>query len=375
MVDKVDRPDTAERDILRTLKYVLPPGAGERDFVAKGFVFEDKLVSNPKVFSSILTEAMTHFKKFSAVQAPRQKILIFWGHGGGMVMLDEKQQKGVERARANVQEFAKVLVDKLQRSDQQSFDIIAFDSCYMCMIETMYELRNAAPFALCSSTMVDADGFPYEKIINFLKSDGNMLDPGVAVEKIAQLYNEHYLEIFPDGNRFLFVCKLDEISPCVDALNAFGKILTALLADTDGDDPVRDAISEALIGAGVDSSYVYVLQFLKMLPLTLQDRISPENLKLVRQQITVLREAIENAFKGNLGDTTDKPVSPLIWAPFQINSFIHNEANYSLLDSSVKGEGGWITLWWTFHRRRGKQAVAPSELNTLGLPITSQLAV
>lgn len=375
MIDTVSDPAKVQRNNSNTMKYVLPPGVGENKFIATKFPRDDKIVTNPGVFESILDEANGHFQDFSQDVDPQQKILIFWGHGGGMVMLDEQQQKGVERARANMKDFATILVNKTKAQNQRPFDIIAFDSCYMCMIETMHELREASPLALCSSTMVDADGFPYEKIIRLLKEEGSALGPHGAAEKMAQIYGKHYLEVFPDGNRFLFVCDLKKIGSCVTALNALGTALTSLLSNTDDDDPVRDAIREALIGAGADSSYVYVLQFLKMLALTLDGRISHADLALVKQCSDDLRRSIQDTFKGNMGDSTDIPVSPLIWVPVHINAFTLNAANYGLLESSEKGQGGWISFWWTFHRQSNEAVMVPSGNSTLGLPVTSQLAV
>lgn len=374
MVDTVADSTTARPGKSETFKYLLPPGASENEFVPVSFALRNKIVTSPDVFNLVLNEANSHFQTFSDNHNPQQKILIFWGHGGGMVMLDEQQQKGIDRARANMKDFANVLVGMSKAKKQRAFDIIAFDSCYMCMIETMHELREVSPLALCSSTMVDADGFPYESMVGLLKEEGRALGPKVAAERMAQIYNQHYLDVFPDGNRFLFVCDLEQTAACVAALNALGKALTSLLGVIDGDDPVRDAIREALIGAGADSSYVYVLQFLKMLALTLDGRISNANLDVIKQHSGSLRKSIHGAFKGNLGDSTDVPVSPLIWAPMQINSFRMNAANYCDLDSSEKGQGGWITLWWTFHGQSAEAVWTPSG-NTLGLPVTSQLTV
>ncbi len=377
MIDKVTEPLAAGRSDANTFQYLLAPGASQSDFVPKGFRVEDKDVSSPLVFDTILGNAHRHFQESLAPDLPRQKLLIFWGHGGGMVMLDEQQQAGVARAQANMKAFADVLVRRTERKTPLNFDIIAFDSCYMCMIETMHQLRAVSQYALCSSTMVDADGFPYEEIFKALKTNGQTYTPQTAAASISDIYNKHYLDLFPDGDRFLFICDMSGIAACIDGLNALGTTLTALLGPDVNNDPVRDAISEALIAANADSSYVYVLRFLKLLAMTLKRRISPDQLAAVAQRCEELRQAIPKAFQGNMGDSTDVPVSPLIWVPFRINAFIANEASYNSLDSSKNGNGGWAVLWKTFHGRENVTIEIPYSAfeATLGLPTTKQLAL
>jgi Clostripain family len=376
MLDKIKDPAIVGRDAANTLQYKLPPGASTTPFQAEGFGVFDKDVTDPKVFKIVLREAQNHFQRFAGATQPRQKLLIFWGHGGGMVMLDEQQEEGVNRARANMKAFADVLVNKAEGETQLAFDIIAFDSCYMCMIETMHELRDTSAFALCSSTMVDADGYPYEDIFHDFKTEGRNLDPAMAAQRISTTYNNHYLQRFPDGNRFLFVCEMNKVAACIDALNDLGQLLISQLSQAEGDDPVRTAIREALIAANADSAYVYILRFLKLLAWTMDGCVTAPQHSLLVQQSDRIRQAVKFAFKGNLGDTTDNPVSPLIWVPFQINSFIVNEANYNILASSQNGTAGWARFWRLFHRRDVAvlESMEDTAKSTLGFPVTKQLA-
>jgi hypothetical protein len=374
MLDKVVDPDSAGRDPRNTFQYLLGPGAGKTDFVPKGFGVDDKDVSSPMVFERILSAAHNHFESHSTVAPPRQKLLIFWGHGGGMMMLDEQQKAGVARAQANMKAFADVLVKRSEARAPISFDIVAFDSCYMCMIETMHQLRDACDFALCSSTVVDADGFPYENMFRELKASGRTLDPAATAKHLTAIYDAHYLSQFPKGDRFLFISQTKKTPACITALNDLGMTLTGLLSKTDRDDPVRNAISAALISAGVDSAYVYVLQFLKMLPIMLEGNVTSAQLEAVKKQSQTLQQKVVDAFQSNSKET---PISPQIWAPFQINSFLANEGTYNALDSSDFGKAGWATFWRTFHRRELSTWEGPDNkfAATLGLPTTSQMGL
>lgn len=328
----------------RTFQYLLPPGASAAHFQPQDLLLDNKEVHSSVVFSHFLGLAEHHFSDRETLQ----KILILWGHGKGMFMLDENQKKGVERATASIAEFSEALIRKANENSPLRFDVLAFDSCYMCMLETMHELRNAVKYVLCSSTLVAAEGFPYDRIFTELKKNGKELRPESAANRIAELYNAHYKEIYSDGNRVLFVCDMSRIALCIRALNALGEKLSSLMrpAVSDG---VRSAVAQASIAAGVDSSYVYVLRFLKALELTLDGEIATPELQEVRRLSDDLGTAVRSAFSGDMGDTTDRPISPLIWAPFLLSTFERYEEDYNGLASSGDGRGGWVSMWRKFH--------------------------
>jgi hypothetical protein len=379
MMDRIKDMDIETPDARHTLQYLVPPGASSIIFDDSMNVLpSDKDVSNPAVFKRILNTASQHFARYSNGIRPNQNILVFWGHGGGMVMLDEIQENGLKRARANIKDFADVLAAQAAKDKASAFDIIAFDSCYMCMIETMNDLRSAASTALCSSTMVDQDGFPYEPIIRHLIAKGDSLTPDAAAKDIADIYNAHYRQLFTDGNRFLFTCDMSKISTCADALNDLGESLGKLLTDDPAGDAVRDGISEALLGANADSSYVYSLALLKMLAITLKRRVAAADLQDIVAKSTALKQAIATTFSGNLGDSTDTPVSPLIFVPFTLNAFDVSELDYNALDSSRNGDAGWANMWRLYHRRPKPNIVAQKlrkSTRKIGLPIMSSLSV
>jgi hypothetical protein len=352
MLDTIKLDGTDAPENRNTWEYRLPPGATEQDFVRHPLPAPNKDVIRPAVFRNFLTRAEDHF----ANRATRQKILVLWGHGGGMVMLDEERAAGAERARASIAEFATVLEQKAREGAPLRFDILAFDSCFMCMIETMHQLKGATDYALCSSTLVDADGYPYKKIFDALKSHGGTWNPRIAAQNISTIYNQHYQEILPDQNRYLFVCDVKKTDDAITALNVLGTELAKLMKTKGPDDPVRLALGEALIAAGVDSSYVYILRFLDALAITLEGRFSDGELTAVHSAKDTLEKAVRNCFIGDLGSSTDNPVSPLIWAPFQRATFVANETKYNALDASQDGHGGWVSLWRAFHEIT---AVAP----------------
>lgn len=346
----------------QTWQYRLPPGADDKAF--KEFVSkrEDEDAADAETFRAVLNLAEQHFND----RPTQQKMLVFWGHGGGMEFLDEQMADGVTLARASIAEFAGVLADKSNGRDPLRFDIVAFDSCYMCMIETMYELRDACSYALCSSTIVDADGYPYEKIVAMLKKPSPTVTSRQTANLVADIYDKHYGD-FP--NRFLFVCDLTRIATCIAALNALGTNLTTLLTRKSTADSVRAAISEALIEAGENSSYVYVLRFMKALPACLESRIDAKDLNTVKELTEAMAAAVLDTFDGRMGDTVENPISPQIWAPVEKPSYMLRRAEYNSLDASDGGSAGWAAMWKTYH---GLDDVA---VRTVSKPARMKIAI
>ena len=360
--DTYENVDLGDPNARITFRYRLPHGARKKDFNRESFGGMDKTIGDPTVFKNFLALAKQHFQ----LDGTNQKILILWGHGGGMVMLDEQMANGTARARASIAEFAEVL----ETQKELKFDIIAFDSCYMGVIEVMNQFRDATSFALVSSTVVDADGYPYKKFIKDLKVKGPALEPRTAAELIATCYDKHYQQLLPDEERFLFTCDMKEIENCVNALNGLGEELFKLLSEDEQNDPMRDAISEALIASHADYAYVPVLMFLKKLADRLASHPDQNKLKELYPAIDKLALAVKASFRGQLSDGGYTPTSPLIWSPDNRGIFLRDQNAYSQLDSSKKGTAGWVSMWRKFHGIKG--ALSPEAVLTgkfrIGLP-------
>ena len=348
-----------------TFHYRLPRGAKETDFNRQSFGNMDKTIGDPAVFKRFLERAKEHFHN----DGTNQKILVLWGHGGGLVLLDEENANGTIRARASIAEFAEVLEHESRLPNALKFDIVAFDSCYMGVIEAMNQLREATSYALVSSTVVAADGYPYETFIRDLKDHGPTLDPKTAAAHIATCYDDHYKQLLPDEERFLFTCDMKKIEDCAVALNEFGNELSSLLGPNVNDDPVRDAISEALIAAHADYAYVPVLIFMRKLGNRLAIPLGPDKLENLGKAGRKLANTVKAAFAGKLSDTGYTPTSPLIWSPDGLGLFLRDYQTYNQLDSSKNGDGGWTKFWRKFHGVAADFPIKPVLTSKFGIGI------
>ena len=95
--------------------------------------------------------------------------MVLWSHGTGWVHdgIDEpayQRSFGEERGKKmNTSTLARVL-----EASNIDFSFLYFDCCYMMSIETLYELRNTAPFIVGSPTELPVLGMPYDKNVKQL---------------------------------------------------------------------------------------------------------------------------------------------------------------------------------------------------------------
>jgi Clostripain family len=361
---------------MKTIIYRLPPGATQEQFQAFD-THQNKEASSPFVFNNHLSLARMHFA-LTPPPPPRQKILFLWGHGNGLVMLDEEQEQGMGRAQASIREFAKVLAKKAADNATEEFDIIAFDACYMAVIETMHELRETTKFVLCSSTAVAAESFPYQTIYKALIKDDHSSSPKVAAELIARLiarlYGEHYLAEYEDGSRFLFVCRMDKIGRTMTCLNELGSLLADLIVHDSPDGTLHSALTRVLVRAGAEADYLYVLDLLDSLQSVLRNILPAPTFQNVQKLCENLREAAIEAFEMTQGNMNSVSVSPKVWAPLHIGVYLTMAPFYNELESSDHGNAGWARLWKCYHNPMIPAITPDLEgiKDVLGLPSVAQ---
>lgn len=104
--------------------------------------------------------------------------LILWSHGNGWLQTGIPNDTlhsstptktplafGVDQGKQmNITTLAQVIND-------EGFNFIYFDCCYMSTVEVIYELRNATPYIVASAAEVPADGMPYDYNIPLLFED------------------------------------------------------------------------------------------------------------------------------------------------------------------------------------------------------------
>jgi Clostripain family len=309
---------------------------------------KDKDVVDPNVFAWFLDKAFAS----PDLQEADLKLLVFWGHGRGLEFLDENSPDHSVTRRANIADFIEELVE---RESAPAFDVIAFDACYMCMIETLADFTSLTRYVIVSSAEVPEESFPYAKILSKLKARSTVFKPEAAARMIQKEYGKEYPLDGPTGRKQLFICDTTKMAACIDGLNALGDSLSQLLDDDFGDDGFRMQLRGLLISAATYRCYVSVLTLLNSIDLS--EPIGPaKHWQSVLASAAKLRAAVFDAFQGTLGPETSEPCSPLIFAPEDPVIFQDKIELYDELGISKNGTKGWSNFWRAFHMQPGKVA-------------------
>ncbi len=329
----------------KTYQILHPPKFGAADFakqdvVVRGIRIENKDVHTIGAFNNMVSLANSHFEGFH----PKQKMLIFWGHGGGLQMLDEGQNE----AKINIVEIGVVLKEWAKAEGEPlRFDTIAFDACYMCMIETMHHLRGVTDIALCSSTTVDSAGFPYDGMFQYFGSDTANATTQQVAAKCADLYNARYED---EEDHSLFICDMSKVDACIRKQNSVGKLLLDAFTSAGDRKLFHQQVGLALSSSHVFHGYANVLYLLRMLSTYLADaNLAPARMDAINTELADFAAAVRACFKGKMGDDTDNPVSPQIWAPTSRSIFDKHSKIYNKLDASLGGYGGWVSFWRKYY--------------------------
>ena len=101
--------------------------------------------------------------------------LILWSHGNGWLQtgipndtLPSSTSTKTPLAFGEDQGKHMNITTLAQVINDEGFNFIYFDCCYMSTVEVIYELRNATPYIVASAAEVPADGMPYEYNIPLL---------------------------------------------------------------------------------------------------------------------------------------------------------------------------------------------------------------
>lgn len=135
---------------------------------------------------SVSIERMTQVFSDMRAIAPADKYgLVLWSHATGWITtsstLKQSRSWGSDNGKEmSVQDLGRALVT-------HPWDFIYMDCCYMGNIESIYELRNAAPIIVASPTETPLDGMPYQLNLKWLTAENP--DPVAAARTTFEHYN------------------------------------------------------------------------------------------------------------------------------------------------------------------------------------------
>lgn len=135
---------------------------------------------------SVSVERMAQVFSDMRAIAPADKYgLVLWSHATGWITtsgtLKQARSWGVDNGKEMaVHDLGRALVT-------HPWDFIYMDCCYMGNIESIYELRNAAPVIVASPSETPLDGMPYHLNLKWLTAETP--DPVAAARSTFEYYN------------------------------------------------------------------------------------------------------------------------------------------------------------------------------------------
>lgn len=154
-----------------------------------------ELISYPAETCGVEEATMRTVLADMKAQAPARSYgLVLWSHATGWIedgIADDEARAGSSlatplsfgasgRKKMNITSLARTLRG-------QGLDFLYFDCCYMMGVESLYELREAAPVMAGSPTELPSAGMPYDKTLPFFFSEGE-----ADLEGAARTTFDHY---------------------------------------------------------------------------------------------------------------------------------------------------------------------------------------
>jgi hypothetical protein len=147
--------------------------------------------------------------------------LVMWNHGAGWRKVEVSQKtvtRGVSYDDTTGNHVDTIDIPKaIDMGNGQKWDILAWDSSLMQMMEVAYEVRNEATYIVGSEESPPGTGYPYDRFLANLASNPNE-SPLDFAKDIAQQTFDYYGTSSSTTQSVLDTSKVAAIVPTVDAL-------------------------------------------------------------------------------------------------------------------------------------------------------------
>jgi hypothetical protein len=139
--------------------------------------------------------------------------LVIWNHGSGWV-----PRGGSNATRAVVYDDTTGTIMSMPELREAltgfHLDMVAFDACYMAMLEVSYEIAGACDYVVASEESPPSSGYPYDDILGALAHDPSMTPLG-----FGRLIAEDYVAAYSSVNESVIATgKLEALAGAVDDL-------------------------------------------------------------------------------------------------------------------------------------------------------------
>jgi len=165
-------------------------------------------MGDPKTLADFISWGMRHFP------APHTAIVL-WNHGQGWRNGEKPSLRDVCYDRTSGDTLLTGEIGLVFNNLKPALDIIAFDACFMGMIEVAHEVRNGGRIFIASEGLVPYDGLPYNTVLQDLCTT-----PSLSAVDFAGCIVKRYTEQY-SGTTMIAALDLSKMNTLSGAVSAF----------------------------------------------------------------------------------------------------------------------------------------------------------
>ncbi len=149
-------------------------------------------------------------------------LLVLWNHGLGFenvpstkdILWDDHPISGFSMSIPVLSSALSTISATLGRK----IDIVGMDACLMSMLEVAYGIRNSADYMVASENLEPLDGWPYDRLLEYLESDPVNISPVELSGSIVDMFVNSYLASDEPTLSAVDLSKVDALTKDVSAL-------------------------------------------------------------------------------------------------------------------------------------------------------------
>ena len=165
--------------------------------------------------------------------------LIIWGHGTGYKNSFSSGHTNKTRGVAvdDTSEDFMTTMELREAIAEKGLSVIAFDTCFGMLIETVYELKDCGDYFIASAGLVPSEGWDYKSLFNNFSS---IPRDEMNSEKFCVLAENQFVDQYENRNFVISWIDLKLVSELVEKFDNFAEILKNQLIDLKSQEEMFD---------------------------------------------------------------------------------------------------------------------------------------
>ncbi len=160
-------------------------------------------------------------------------LLVLWNHGQGFenaptsrdILWDDHPVEGLSMS---IPELSEALSASSAQIGKK-IDVVGMDACLMSMLEIAYSIRGSADYMVASENLEPVNGWPYDRLLQFMETDPANLIPQQLSASIVDMFVDSYTDTEEPSLSAVDLGKIGQLA--ADVSNLAGLLIQAMSAD------------------------------------------------------------------------------------------------------------------------------------------------